>query len=100
MVPLDWSAVGVAGGWDDSLLGEDRLLAENEELAMRLRRVSVALSELVGDLAASRRENARLKRELSELRRSATAPSPRRQSAPEAQAGRVPGPRLRTGVRV
>jgi hypothetical protein len=45
-----------------------RLAAENDQLASRLRRLAPLLACLVADLAASRRENARLLRESATLR--------------------------------
>ena len=45
-------------GWSDG-----RLIAENAELANRIRRLGPALASMAGDLARARRENAALKRE-------------------------------------
>jgi len=48
--------------------GRGRLLAENDALAVRVRRLGVALRGVVGDLAAARRENVALRRENERLR--------------------------------
>jgi hypothetical protein len=55
----DWSATGEANA---------RLLAENEQLVARLRRLGPALADMAQDLAQARRENVLLKREVSRLR--------------------------------
>ena len=47
------------GGWGD----DGRLVAENAELADRLRRLAPALSDMAHDLARARRENIALRRE-------------------------------------
>ena len=54
----DWSAVSVSGGWEDGGDADSRLLAENAELAGRLRLLGPALASLTHDLARVRRENA------------------------------------------
>jgi hypothetical protein len=54
----DWSGVAADGGWD-----VDGLIAENAELADRLRRLGPAFSSMAQDLARARRENAALRRE-------------------------------------
>jgi hypothetical protein len=51
---------------------EEWLLAENTELANRVRRLSPVLVSMARDLAAARRENAALKRKNGQLRRHVT----------------------------
>jgi hypothetical protein len=57
----EWSGIGVGGSWGD--VSDGRLLAENAELADRLRRMGPALANMAHELARARRENAALKRE-------------------------------------
>jgi hypothetical protein len=64
----DWSAVSVSGGWEDGGDADSRLLAENAELAGRLRLLGPALASLTHDLARVRRENVALRRENLRLR--------------------------------
>jgi regulator of replication initiation timing len=60
----DWSGVAADGGWD-----VDGLIAENAELADRLRLLGPALSSMAQDLAHARRENGALRSENGALRR-------------------------------